>query len=52
MQERGIDICRRCHSFIHKQFSEKLLGKELNTLEKLQAHPNVQAYTRWARKRS
>jgi hypothetical protein len=50
MQERGIDICRRCHSFIHKIFSEKQLGRELNTLDKLREHATIYAYLKWARK--
>jgi hypothetical protein len=50
MRERGIDICRRCHSFIHKQFSEKTLGRELNTLDLLLDHETVQDYMVWARK--
>ena len=50
MRERGIDICRKCHSFIHKKFSEKYLGRELNTLERLQQNETVQKYVKWARK--
>ena len=50
MQERGIYTCRRCHSFIHKQFSEKVLGRELNTLEKIKAHEIIINYLKWAKK--
>lgn len=50
MQERGIDVCRRCHSFIHKQFLEKMLGRELNTLAKLQSNEKLANYLKWARK--
>jgi hypothetical protein len=50
MRARGIDICRRCHSFIHKQFPEKMLGRELNTLDSLTANETVIAYMRWAKK--
>ncbi|MGD8583580.1 MAG: hypothetical protein PVG12_01675 [Gammaproteobacteria bacterium] len=50
MKERGIDICRRCHSFIHKKFSEKYLGRELNTLEKLEQNEIIKAYLKWAKK--
>lgn len=50
MQERGIDVCRKCHSFIHKKFSEKYLGRELNTLEKLLENDIVAKYLIWARK--
>ena len=50
MRERGVDICRRCHSFIHKKFSEKDLGRELNTLEKLRANETVSTYINWARR--
>lgn len=50
MRERGICVCRRCHSFIHKQFCEKQLGRELNTLDKLLADEKVTAFIKWARK--
>lgn len=50
MRERGIELCRRCHSFIHKQFTEKQLGRELNTLDKLLQNERVQAHITWARK--
>jgi len=50
MQERGIDLCRRCHSFIHKKFSEKVFGRELNTLDKLRQNETIHAYIKWARK--
>lgn len=51
MRSRGIDTCRKCHSFIHKKFSEKELGRDLNTLEKLRANETVHSYIVWARKR-
>ena len=50
MKERGIDICRRCHSFIHKKFSEKFLGRKLNSLDKIKANETVITYIKWARK--
>lgn len=49
MRERGIDICRRCHSFIHKKFTEKTLGKELNTLENITSNQTIRAYLKWAK---
>lgn len=52
MTSRGIDICRRCHSFLHKQFSEKYLGRELNTVEKILSDRTIQSYVKWARKRN
>ena len=50
MQARGIWVCRRCHSFIHKQFSAKQLGRELNTLDKLLSNDKMSAFIQWARK--
>jgi len=52
MSGRGIDICRRCHSFLHKQFSEKYLGRELNTLDRILENRVIQTYVKWARKRN
>ncbi len=50
MRERGIDICRKCHSFLHKQFSEKELGRELNTLEAINNNEQIKKYVAWAKK--
>ena len=50
MQNRGIDTCRKCHSFIHKKFTEKELGKNLNTLEKLINNDCIDKYIKWAKK--
>jgi len=41
---RGIDICSYCHQYIHKLYSEKELGRDFNTLEKLLADEQLQAY--------
>lgn len=52
MLHNGIDICRDCHSFLHSKFSEKHLGRELNTLEKLLNHEEIMKYAVWARKQA
>ncbi len=51
MRSRGLFICRACHSFIHRQFSEKDLGRRLNTREGLLADPLVRGFIGWVRKR-
>ena len=50
MTGRGIDICRQCHSFLHKKFPEKVLGRELNTVEKILENETMRAYLAWAGK--
>ena len=50
MTERGIDICRRCHSYLHKKFPDKMLGRELNTREKIVTNETMRNYLAWARK--
>ena len=50
MVSEGINVCRPCHSFIHRQFSEKILGRELNTLKTLLENEIVSHYLTWARK--
>lgn len=47
MKKRGINICRDCHKFIHKQVSEIRLGKEFNTLESLQESEWMQKFIAW-----
>ena len=50
MRERQIPVCRKCHSFIHKQYSEKVLGRDFNTLEMLLADEKVQNFIVWKKK--
>ena len=44
---KGIDICRPCHSAIHKFYDEMHLAKELNTLELLLADPALKKHFEW-----
>ncbi|WP_246119318.1 hypothetical protein [Aliikangiella coralliicola] len=48
MTNRGIVVCRKCHSFIHRQFSEKELGRDFNTLDKLMENETIKNYIPWA----
>lgn len=36
-----IDICPACHRQIHVLFDNRQLAQELNTLDRLQTHPNM-----------
>lgn len=40
-----------CHSEIHARFSEGELARELNTVEKLRAHPDLARFLTWVAKR-
>jgi hypothetical protein len=44
-----VPLCRPCHSQIHDLFTEKELGWEYNTIEKLKAHPDVQKWIEWVK---
>lgn len=44
---QGIDICRSCHSGLHKLFDEMSLGRDLNTLERLKAERAVERHCNW-----
>lgn len=48
MHQRGLWLCRLCHRFIHAQYDEATLGRDLNTLELLRAQPAVQRHVQWA----
>ena len=50
MRNRHIMICRKCHFFIHKHYSEKHLGRELNTLELILAEEQVRKFIGWKKK--
>lgn len=45
-----VNICSACHRQIHVLFDNKLLAKELNTLEKLSAEPQMEKFLAWVRK--
>ncbi|WP_308796278.1 HNH endonuclease [Tolypothrix sp. FACHB-123] len=45
-----VNICSACHRQIHALFDNKLLAKELNTLEKLCNEPQMQKFLAWVRK--
>lgn len=51
MHTYGINVCKHCHSHIHKYISEMDLAKYYNTLEKLNAHPELKKYVNWAKSR-
>lgn len=46
-----ISVCRDCHRHIHKTVpSEKELGRDYNTVEKLMERPDIYRFIQWARK--
>jgi HNH endonuclease len=47
-----ITVCPGCHHQIHSLFDNKILAKELNTLEKLQNQPEMKKFLAWVRKQS
>lgn len=51
--QRGLNLCRDCHSAVH-QFvpSEKELGRHYNTREKLLEHPELAQFVTWVAQRS
>jgi len=50
MKHRGIDLCSDCHSFIHRQYSNKELGRIYNTKESLLENEKVQKFINWVKK--
>lgn len=48
----GLDLCRGCHKMIHELITEKRLGREFNTREKLLGHQKLGRYVQWKRRRS
>lgn len=52
MRTRGIDICRDCHSTIHRLIDNKTLGLMYNTLEKLLEHEEIFKFVEWVKKQN
>lgn len=47
---QGINICRQCHSGIHRQYDEMQLAKTFNTLEKLMNDEVLTRHFDWVSK--
>ncbi len=52
MKNRGIDICRDCHSMIHRLIDNKTLGLRYNTKELLLEHEEVFKFVEWVKKQN
>ncbi|MEJ7608914.1 MAG: hypothetical protein WKF37_22230 [Bryobacteraceae bacterium] len=51
VRTRIADLCRSCHSFVHKVLSEKQLEQSYNTLEALRFHPEIAKFVDWIGKK-
>jgi hypothetical protein len=47
LQTRIAWVCAPCHKYLHSVFDERELGRTLNSLERLRAHPEVQRFAAW-----
>lgn len=45
-----VHVCRACHRQLHALFSNKELARELDSLEKLKAHPAIDKFLNWVKK--
>lgn len=46
--QAGVELCRDCHGAIHKLIpSEKTLGREWNSLERLREHEQLSTFVTW-----
>lgn len=48
--QAGVDLCRLCHSAVHRAHDEVTLAREFSTLAALRTSPDLQRHVRWARK--
>jgi hypothetical protein len=46
----GVDLCRPCHSAVHRTESNRELAENFNTTEKLLGHPAIQKWIGYAKK--
>lgn len=47
---KGIDICRLCHDGIHDLYTEKELGRTINTKELIMADERIKKHCAWVSK--
>ena len=50
--QQGINICRPCHSAIHKFYDELWLARNLSTLDKLRDDPLIARHIKWQSKQN
>ncbi len=48
----GIDVCRDCHSMIHRKIDHINLALYYNTAEKLLGHPDIEKFVDWVSKQN
>ncbi len=48
---RTVGLCSPCHQHIHTVLDNKELEREYNTLEALRAHPDVERFVEWVKRK-
>jgi hypothetical protein len=48
---RTVGLCSPCHRHVHIVLDNKQLEREYNTVEALKAHPDVEKFVRWVRRK-
>lgn len=43
-------LCPTCHRQLHAMFSEATLARELDSIDRIKANPDMASYLRWVRK--
>ena len=46
-RQQGLNLCRACHRTVHECLTEKELGRDYNTRERLLEHEKIRAFVRW-----
>jgi uncharacterized protein YlaI len=47
MRTHGVDLCYDCHHTVHEFWTEKELGKNYNTKEKIMGSSKFRKYLKW-----
>ena len=47
VKNRTAELCSLCHDFIHKQFTEKELERNYNSIGLLKEHRDVKKFVEW-----
>ena len=47
---KGIHVCRACHSGIHQRYDEMRLARDFDSLERLLADPDLLRHFEWVAK--
>ena len=48
----GVNLCKDCHSMVHRKIGHHDLALQYNSIEKLLSHPEIEKFVNWVAKQN